>query len=97
VNKITELTSCVCIIIITISLISLISEVKATLANHVTEYQYKDWSDKDISLAMKYHGIQSVTVTEFEAYFVDKNNNKCTLFTDSCIDYIIKTKQRSEK
>ena len=96
-NKLTELTSCICIIIITISLISLINEVKATLANPVTEYQYKGWSDKDISLAMKYHGTQSVTITEFQAYFIDKNNNKCNLFSNDCIAFIIKEKQKSQK
>ncbi len=98
ISNISELASIVCILVITYSIVDLISHIKQELANSDDiEYTYKDWSSYDIELAMKYHGIQACTITDTQAYFIGKHNQQIKLFTDGCIEYIIKEKQRSEK
>lgn len=98
ISNISELASIVCILVITYSIVDLISHIKQELANpDDIEYTYKDWSSYDIELAMKYHGIQACTITDTQAYFIGKHNQQIKLFTDGCIEYIIKEKQRSEK
>jgi len=60
----------------------------------VIEYQYKDFTNKDIDMAMKYHGASSVIIKELvPPYFIDKKGREVKLFTDECIAWIIKQKQ----
>ena len=97
VNKLFELILMLLAIVIAIQVISSINTLQNTLANSDDiEYQYKDWSSHDIELAMKYHGIGFCNVSETEAYYYGKHNKKIKLFTDGCIEWIIKEKQRSE-
>ena len=100
VNKVFELILMLLAIVIAIQVISTINTLRQELANSDSddiEYQYKDWSSYDIELAMKYHGIQACTITNTQAYFIGKHNKQIKLFTDGCIEYIIKEKQRSER
>ena len=97
VNKLFELILMLLAIVIAIQVISSINTLQNTLANSDDiEYTYKDWSSYDIELAMKYHGIQACTITDTQAYFIGKHNKQIKLFTDGCIEWIIKEKQRSE-
>ena len=41
--------------------------------NSPVEWNYKGFSDNDINLAMKFHGCLSVTITEKDCYFINKN------------------------
>jgi hypothetical protein len=90
------------ILIILLVSIGIISATKAliksitTSVNKPMEYTYKDFSNKDIEVAMRYHGVQSVTITETECYFV-RNNVKIPVFTDKCIEYLYKSKQKHVK
>jgi len=61
------------------------------------EYSYKNFSEHDIELAMRYHGVSIVTITEHEVYFVNKDNVKVPLFTDGCIKYLYENKQKEVK
>ena len=98
VNKVLELMLMLLAIVIAIQVINTINTLRQELANSDDiEYQYKDWSSYDIELAMKYHGIQACTITNTQAYFIGKHNKQIKLFTDGCIEYIIKEKQRREK
>ena len=94
ISNISELASMVCILIITYSIVDLINHIKRNLTNPIVEYQYKDFSNKDIELAMKYHGTVSCIIKEgLEPYFIDKDGHEIILFTDSCIEYLYKSKQ----
>lgn len=94
ISNISELVSIACILIITYSIVGLIDHIKQEFDNPVIEYQYKDFSNRDIEQAMKYHGIISCIIKENqEPYFIDKNGHEIILFTDSCIEYLIKEKQ----
>lgn len=94
ISNISELASIVCILIITYSIVNLINHIKQNLTNPIVEYQYKDFSNKDIELAMKYHGTKSCVIKESEQpYFITKNGKKVILFTDSCIESLYKSKQ----
>ena len=96
-SNLSELTSIVCILVITYSIVSLINNIKQELANPI-EYQYKDFSSNDIEQAMKYHGTKSCIIREGQQpYFVDKDRREIILFTDSCIEYLYKQKQRELK
>lgn len=98
ISNISELVSVICILVITYSIVDLINHVKQQLANPIVEYQYKDFSNKDIELAMKYHGTKSCVIKESEQpYFITKNGEKVILFTDSCIESLYKSKQRGLK
>ena len=98
ISVLSEIVSVVCVICVTMAIIQLISKVSESFSEeHIIEYQYKDWSNMDISMAMKYHGVMSATITETEAFFYGKNNKKINLFTNDCIEYIIKEKQKMEE
>lgn len=60
------------------------------------EYSYKNFSEHDIELAMKFNGCLSVTLTETEAYFV-RDNAKCNLFNDATIKYLYENRQKEVK
>ena len=94
ISNISELVSIACILIITYSIVGLIDHIKQEFDNSVIEYQYKDFSNKDIELAMKYHGTKSCVIKESkQPYFITKDGEEIVLFTDSCIEYLIKEKQ----
>lgn len=96
-SHLTEIVATIAIICISIAIIGLIQDARNMINDdHTVEYQYKEWSNYDIGLAMKYHGIDFCNVSETEAYFYGKNNTKIKLFTDDCIKYIIKKKQEAE-
>jgi hypothetical protein len=76
-------------------LIGMFNNINSNL-NQPLEYTYKDFSNKDIELAMKFHGVNSITITETECYFV-RDNVKVPLFTDACIEYLYKHKQEEVK
>ncbi|NCB03201.1 MAG: hypothetical protein EOM67_13765 [Spirochaetia bacterium] len=66
-----------------------------TEANLPVEYQYKDFSSIDIEKAMKYHGTLSCIIKEGEPpYFVDSKGREVVLFTESCVEYLYKNKER---
>ena len=93
ISNISELASIVCILVITYSIVDLIKHIKQDLANPI-EYQYKDFTHKDIEQAMKYHGTLSCIIKENqEPCFIDKDGHEIILFTDSCIEYLVKEKQ----
>ena len=95
INKFAELTLTVVCIVLVINLAMFIhNAAKELTETNVTEYQYKDFTDKDINLAMKFHGISACTVSEKEVYFMRKHK-KHNLFTDEAIEYIIKEKKKS--
>ena len=94
ISNLTELASIVCILVITYSIVDLINHIKQNLTDPIVEYQYKDFSNKDIELAMKYHGTKSCVIKEGkQPSFITKNGEEVVLFTDSCIESLIKEKQ----
>jgi len=98
ISVLSEIVSIVCLICVTVAIVSLIREVEKVLTEkEFVEYQYKDWSNNDVEMAMKYHGADAITLTETEAFFYDEKKNKCSLFTDDCIEWIIKQKQNGER
>ena len=60
------------------------------------EYSYKNFSERDIELAMHYNGVTSVTLTETECYFI-RDNVKCNLFNDATIKFLYENKQKEVK
>lgn len=95
-DKIKDIVAIVIVICIGYATINLINDVdKMITSSDKIEYQYKDWSSNDIELGMKYHGIDSVIITEKEVYFI-RGKIKHDLFTDECIEWIIKQKQKGE-
>ena len=94
-SKLSDIVGIVAIIAISYSIIDLLKEVKESINDtDIIEYQYKDFTHKDIELAMKYHGIKSCTIKEGEEpFFIDKKGREIILFTDSCIESLIKSKQ----
>ena len=93
ISNLSELASIVCILVISYSIVDLINHIKQELANPI-EYQYKDFSNRDIEQAMKYHGTVSCIIKENqEPYFIDKDGHEIILFTDSCIEYLVKEKK----
>ena len=71
-----------------------ISAVIDSINDKPLEYTYKNFTNKDIELAMKYNGANSITITETECYFINSKNEKCNLFNDKCIEYLYKNKQK---
>ena len=95
INKVAELCLTIVCIILIINLSIFIKRASNEFSKFDTvEYQYKDFSNKDIELAMKYHGTPSCVISEKEVYFVRKNK-KHNLFTDKAIEYIIEYKKKS--
>lgn len=78
------------IILITVLLHGTVKEINKPL-----EYHYKDFTYMDIDNAMKYHGTDNCIIKEGqEPYFVDAQGREIILFTDSCIEYLYKEKQK---
>ncbi len=90
-----EIMLMVCIMWLAYNISDLLISFKQELKNSdVIEYQYKDFTNKDIDMAMKYHGASSVIIKELvPPYFIDKKGREVKLFTDECIAWIIKQKQ----
>jgi len=61
------------------------------------EYHYKNFTERDLTLAMKYHGVDMITITETECFFVNADHVKVPVFTDGCIEYLYKNKQKEVK
>ena len=69
--------------------------IRDNTTEHV--YTYKGFTSDDITLAMKFHGVTSVTITEFKCYFVNTKGDTINVFTDKCIEYLYKQKQKGMK
>jgi hypothetical protein len=74
-----------------------ISAVIESINDKPLEYTYKNFTERDLTLAMKYHGVDMITITETECFFVNKDHVKVPVFTDGCIEYLYKNKQKEVK
>jgi len=71
-----------------------VSIVVDSINDKPLEYTYKNLSERDLTLAMQYHGIDMITITETECFFVNADHVKVPVFTDGCIEYLYKNKQK---
>lgn len=87
-------------VILLVILITLVIALNFTIINaHVNtplEYTCKYFSQTDINRAMAFHGVDSVIITQTDAYFY-RDSVKCKLFTNSCIKHLYKQKQSEIK
>ena len=81
-------------ICLTLIFTALIMEDTITEINRPLHYTYRDFSETDIELAMRYHGTKSCIIKEGEQpFFMEKDGREIILFTDSAIEYLMEQKK----